>query len=62
MGRNFVPYSRGWWKRATELAFGYCPNIYPCAKCGYPVMKGYCCTGCGTDAPEDELCCEKEER
>lgn len=37
---------------AIELAYGYCPRIYPCGKCGHPVITGYCCTICGTAKPE----------
>ncbi len=39
-------------KEAIDLAFSFCPPIYPCGKCGHPVMKGYCCGSCGTDVPE----------
>lgn len=39
-------------RQRRELLESRAPEIYPCAKCGGPVMDGYCCTRCGTDMPE----------
>lgn len=33
-------------KEAIELAFGYCPKIEPCPRCGHPVISGYICITC----------------
>lgn len=35
----------------AELALHFCPEIYPCFKCGHPVITGYCCTTCGDTDP-----------
>jgi len=40
-----------WKKMANELARSFCPPIYPCKECGYPVIQGYCCGACGSDSP-----------
>ena len=40
-----------WQRLAKELAFTYCPEIYPCRHCGRPVVKGYCCGTCESDNP-----------
>ncbi len=40
-----------WEERANSLARAFCPDIYACKKCEYPVMDGYCCTGCGDSNP-----------
>lgn len=26
-------------------------EIHPCAECGWPVLRPYCCTYCGTGRP-----------
>jgi len=46
--------SRIYQQEAIDLAFSFCPMIYPCAKCGHPVVTGYCCSSCGTSEPEGE--------
>ena len=46
------PYTEKWERMAGQVARGYCPAIYPCADCGGPVVKGYCCNRCGSDSPE----------
>ena len=33
-------------KMEIALALAFCPDIYPCNKCGWPVMLGYCCPTC----------------
>ena len=45
------PYSEKWNSLAYRVARDYCPTIYPCKKCNYPVVEGYCCHGCGTSEP-----------
>ena len=42
---------------AFRLAKDFCPTIYPCQKCGWPVVTGYCCTTCGDTSPSEK---EKE--
>jgi len=47
------PYSsRTYRNEKLELALFYCPTIYPCVKCGHPVVDGYCCMTCKTDDPK----------
>ena len=42
-------------KAKAEVALDYAPEIYPCRKCGWPVLSGYCCTYCeDTDPSEKE--------
>ncbi len=45
------PYTQPWERAANRLARNYAPKIYPCAKCSYPVLNGYCCTHCGDTNP-----------
>ena len=40
-----------WQKLAGQLALSYCPKIYACKECGYPVIVGYCCETCGSNDP-----------
>ena len=45
------PYnSKTFRKEAIALAFSVAPNIYPCRKCGHPVLDGYVCGTCGNDS------------
>lgn len=37
--------------RANSIAREFCPRIYACKKCGWPVVNGYCCRTCGDGAP-----------
>lgn len=48
------PYSAKWEKLADQQARGYCPTIYPCQKCGFPVIKGYVCGSCGDSDPSSK--------
>ena len=41
-----------WNEEAGQVARDFCPPIYPCAKCGHPVVNGYCCTFCGEVDPD----------
>jgi hypothetical protein len=47
--RTQVAYSRA----AAQLAFDYCPPMYTCQKCGWPVVDGYCCSTCGDTNPRE---------
>ena len=40
------PYTQKWERKADKLARSFAPPIYPCKKCGNPVIQGYCCTFC----------------
>ena len=51
---KLVPYSEEWEKKANAEARCFCPDIYPCKKCGYPVISGYCCSGCLTSDPQEK--------
>ena len=48
MDRN----SPEWERQANRLARDFCPGIHACADCGGPVVRGYCCTRCGSADPE----------
>lgn len=37
-----IPYSRAWEKEVDRVARDFIPLIYPCKKCSYPVVEGYC--------------------
>jgi hypothetical protein len=52
--RRMEPYTARWERLASEVARGWAPPIYPCAHCGYPVVKGYCCGGCNSGNPESK--------
>jgi hypothetical protein len=41
-----------WKARAYQLVIDYCPQIHPCAACGWPCMEGYSCTFCNGDTNE----------
>jgi hypothetical protein len=41
-------------KEKAKLAIDFCPTIYPCKKCGYPVISGYRCTYCNDTNPNEE--------
>lgn len=36
---------------ADRLARGFAPPIFHCKDCDHPVVKGYCCTFCGSQDP-----------
>lgn len=50
--RKMRPFTRAWEREADELARSFAPEIYPCAKCGHPVLRGYCCGSCETGSPQ----------
>lgn len=45
------PDGRAFRAAAARLALSFCPPIYPCGACGWPVVRGYRCTTCGSIAP-----------
>lgn len=38
-------------QRANRMAREWCPRMYACYKCGWPVFSGYCCRTCGDGSP-----------
>jgi methionyl-tRNA synthetase len=46
-------FSDEWYIEAGRLARNYCPTIYDCKKCSYPVVSGYQCTYCGDTNPSE---------
>lgn len=46
------PNSEEYKNKRYSLMKDFCPPIYPCKKCGHPVVKGYCCTTCRTSTPD----------
>lgn len=44
-------YSDEWERAADAAARHYAPEVRPCRDCGAPVVKGYCCTYCGSSRP-----------
>jgi hypothetical protein len=47
--------SRTYKKRAIEVASDFCPELYPCSKCGNPIPDGYVCRWCGYDNSDEDL-------
>lgn len=45
------PTPQTYQREAIELAFSHV-TIYPCGKCGHPVIDGYVCPTCGDDDPQ----------
>lgn len=37
-----------------SIALRFCPNFYPCKKCGWPVPDGYCCPTCKDNNPQEK--------
>ncbi len=48
-----VPSVEEYRREKFRLALDFCPRIYPCMRCGYPVVDGFCCTYCGDTNPND---------
>lgn len=40
-------------KERLRLLVEHGPKIYACKKCGWPVIKGYCCYTCKDRSPND---------
>jgi len=34
-----------------DLLQSFCPTIYTCCHCGWPVVDGWCCRYCGSESP-----------
>ncbi len=51
--KTYTPHDPTWERAANRLARDFCPGIYPCNRCGYPVVHGYCCTNCGSSDPSN---------
>ena len=47
------PRTPEWQRLADKVARSFVADIYPCGKCGYPVIPGFCCTGCGDTNPSE---------
>ena len=52
--RKIKPDGRTYKRARRALAIDFAPQMYPCKKCGYPVVDGYCCTFCGDNNPFKE--------
>ena len=50
--RKMQPFTAKWEREADALARRAAPEIYPCAKCGHPVLSGYCCSTCHDSNPQ----------
>lgn len=48
---RLVSYSQEWEEAVNRIARSFAPMIYSCKKCDHPVVRGYCCTGCGDPDP-----------
>lgn len=48
------PDSKEWENLANKMARYFCPTIYPCKTCNYPVVSGYCCTECKDNDPSSK--------
>lgn len=51
--QKYEPYTLEWEQAANALARTFAPLIYACRTCGYPVIKGYCCTNCKSSNPSE---------
>ena len=49
-----APTKRQYEKAEKAQAVDYAPDIYPCKKCGWPVVSGYICNYCGDTNPSYE--------
>lgn len=49
--KKIDPNSTEYRKLKIEMALDFCPPIWPCERCGHPVVSGYCCTNCGDSDP-----------
>lgn len=46
------PYTPDWHAKAYELLRAW-HSVIACGRCGYPTLKGYCCTTCGDMNPSN---------
>jgi hypothetical protein len=49
---NIEPYSEEWNKLAGIIARNHVNEMYPCAECRNPVIRGFMCQNCGSYNPE----------
>ncbi|MHA1662242.1 MAG: hypothetical protein ACTSVR_03190 [Candidatus Thorarchaeota archaeon] len=49
---NIEPYTEEWDVLAGQVAKNFVNEMYPCAECSNPVIRGYKCDFCGTYNPE----------
>ena len=54
MEKPIKPTAAQYEKEAGNIARRYAPPTYPCEKCKWPVIKGYCCEYCGDDNPSQK--------
>ena len=52
--KKMEPYTEKWERLAGSIARTYLPGMYPCNKCGGPVVRGYICETCGCSNPSHE--------
>lgn len=52
--KDIDPNSTKWYILSCKVAREFCPPIYPCKKCNYPVIQGYCCENCGDNNPSED--------
>lgn len=50
--KHMTPYTPEWERLANAEARSFAPEVRPCADCGGPYIKGYCCNRCGSHNPE----------
>jgi len=51
--RKIKPYTNRWYNLAGIEARDAVGVMYPCQKCGYPVIKGYICSRCKDVNPSE---------
>lgn len=52
--KKIEPYSDEYKELVYREAVCFCPPIYPCQKCGHPVVTGYICGGCHDSNPSEK--------
>ena len=45
------PTNEQYREKKFQIALNFCPQIYPCKKCGWPVPDGYRCPTCKDPDP-----------
>lgn len=46
--------SEVYYREKIQLLMSHCPQIYPCCKCGHPVVTGYICGTCKDGSPYEK--------
>jgi len=54
MGIIKPPTDKQYGEARIDLIAGFAPESYPCKKCGWPVLSGYCCGTCGDGNPSEK--------